>query len=561
MKRTFLFILAALCILPAVAKKTKTLPRSLRNYPSEVVDEYHFRPGYIVVRGSVADVPEGAYGTLKLTGQNIFTEKDFVEIIAVDNTGHFCTSVLVPHSQFFTLGFDGMVFAAVGDTLDITVTDIGEHGEMTMVSGGTGVTGEVNRVWPKLRRQFRLDRPSEKPWEAVDRRVMMDWRGRKLEEFRSIVRAIDADTISLLNGCSDFAKDVLKSSLLAHIPNDIGATFHQYRWRSMDENRQISPEKRISQREIWDFLSGCESYLLDNPCMLLAEYADRLVNSLEFGPLGLYIFLGNSIDDSTSSEDSDQMAIYKLDYILPALYDGEAHRKMLEVRNGKLLSVAEYYQMATDTMCAVNGLHNNFIMQVCLAHEVLRDAIREMGNEGEAEDWMLHTIAERMAAAIPQLTNRLVAHRVVDTYRHFVAEKEGLRPEPSLSPEGDSVFNALVERYKGNVLVMDFWGMACGPCRAGMLDQRADVEYFKDKPVRFLYICNEKDSPREPSEKFMNENNIRGEHIFLTPDEWNYLVKKFQFLGIPFHVTVDRKGRIVDTHNPSREMIEELLRQ
>ena len=560
MKRTPLSLLAALCILPLWAGKPKTLPRTIRNYPSGIVDEYHFRPGYIVVRGRVENVPAGTFGTLQLTGANIFTEKDFVETIPVDSTGRFCASVLVPHSQFFTLGFDGMVFAAVGDTLDITVKGITEFGEMTMSCSGTGATGEVNRVWPQLRRQFRLDRPSEKPWEAGDRQVMMDWRKRKLDEFRSIARAIDADTISLMDGCSDFARDVLKSSLLAQIPEDIGSTFHQYWWRSIDENRQIPPEKRISRREIWDFLSECEPYLLDNPCILLAEYADRLVNALEFGPLDAYMYLSNEIESRTGIDDSEQMSLYKVHYVLPAVYDGEEHRNMLEVRNGRLLSVAEYYRMATDTMCTIYGLHNNFMMQVCLAHEVLRDAMREMGVEQKTEDWFLHAMAERLAGAIPQFTDKLVAQRVVDTYRHFVAEKEGLRPEPSLSPEGDSIFNALVERYRGNVLVMDFWGMSCAPCRAGMLRQREDVEYFREKPVRFLYICNEMDSPREPSERWMNDNGIRGEHIFLTKDEWNHLVKKFQFLGIPFHVTVDRRGRVVSKYEPHRVEIEELLK-
>jgi len=273
------------------------------------------------------------------------------------------------------------------------------------------------------------------------------------------------------------------------------------------------------------------------------------------------MFLSNGIESRTDIDDSEQMSLYRVHYVLPAVYDGEEHRNMLKVRNGRLLSVADYYQMATDTMCTVYGLHNNLVMQVCLAHEVLRDAMKEMESEDEVEGWLSHTVAERLAGAIPLFTDKLVAQRVVDAYRHFVAKKEGLRPEPSLSPEGDSIFNALVERYRGNVLVMDFWGMSCAPCRAGMLGQREDVEYFRDKPVRFLYICNERDSPREPSERWMNDNSIHGEHIFLTNDEWNYLVKKFQFLGIPFHVTVDRRGRVVGTYDPSRDDIEELLRQ
>ena len=171
-------------------------------------------------------------------------------------------------------------------------------------------------------------------------------------------------------------------------------------------------------------------------------------------------------------------------------------------------------------------------------------------------------MAERFAGAIPLFSDKIVAHRAVDAYRKFVVSKEVNKPEVSLSPEGDALFNALLEKYKGNVIFMDLWGLGCGPCRAGMLNQRADVEYFRDKPVRFLYLCNEKDSPRDLSEEFMNSNGIKGEHIYLTEDEWNHLAKKFQFAGIPFCVLIDKEGNIVSRKNGvTRSMIETLLAQ
>jgi hypothetical protein len=94
-----------------------------------------------------------------------------------------------------------------------------------------------------------------------------------------------------------------------------------------------------------------------------------------------------------------------------------------------------------------------------------------------------------------------------------------------------------------------------------MLDQRTLVEKYKDAPVRFLYICNEKDSPREPSEQFLSENNIQGEHIFLSSDEWNHLTNKFQFSAIPFTLLIDRKGNIVEKNvHPTAVKIDELLK-
>lgn len=108
---------------------------------------------------------------------------------------------------------------------------------------------------------------------------------------------------------------------------------------------------------------------------------------------------------------------------------------------------------------------------------------------------------------------------------------------------------------------MDFWGVGCGPCRKGMLDQRTFVMKYKEAPVRFLYICNEKDSPRELSEKFLSENQIQGEHIFLSSDERNLLTSKFQFNATPFTLLIDRNGNIVERNAPpAAAKIDELLK-
>ena len=67
---------------------------------------------------------------------------------------------------------------------------------------------------------------------------------------------------------------------------------------------------------------------------------------------------------------------------------------------------------------------------------------------------------------------------------------------------------------------------------------------MKDKPVRFLYICDETDRSREVAERWMAENNIKGEHIYVTHEEWKYLSTKFQFSAIPFATAVDKDGNL-----------------
>ena len=45
--------------------------------------------------------------------------------------------------------------------------------------------------------------------------------------------------------------------------------------------------------------------------------------------------------------------------------------------------------------------------------------------------------------------------------------------------------------------------------------------------------------------KWIQENNIKGEHIYLTHTEWLQLCEKFQFNALPFCFAVDKDGNIV----------------
>ncbi len=73
-----------------------------------------------------------------------------------------------------------------------------------------------------------------------------------------------------------------------------------------------------------------------------------------------------------------------------------------------------------------------------------------------------------------------------------------------------------------------------------MLRMRDEVEANKDKPVKYIYITD--DTP-EKCRSFLESNNIKGEHIHVTRQEWGYLSEKFNFSSIPFIVLFDKQGK------------------
>ena len=550
-------IITALLALATMAGQAKLKPKvmtTLKGYPSGIIDEYHFHGGTAVVRGRFVGQAGRDFVTFNVLGTDQFANQDFVRTVNIDPDGSFLEQIRLPHSGW--VYFEGAeippAFLAVGDTLEIQMD--GANGDATF--SGSGTTGEVNCIWPSLVTQF-ASKETRTPWEGLDRKAMLEWKNRKVKELDQIASAIDADTIAALAGCSSYAKDVLKTSLLAMPLEQMLVALHQWRWRTRDEDGKSNPDLTIRANAFFDFLSERQSYLMDNPLMIFAADGSGVINNMEFHAFNAYLFLANDMERYSKTTDSDELGNYKENFILPHDYAPELHLEMLDYDKGHLVSVADYYAMCSDSIRSRFGLNNTgFMMQLCLLHRVL-----DFDQEGAA-DWFLNRKAEELAGAMPQLTDPSICHHAVNAYRRFVIEREGTVSTPAAATTpGDSLFHSIIERYAGNVIYMDFWGISCGPCRLGMLDQRPLVEQYKDAPVRFLYLCNEKDSPREPSQKFLTDNNIQGEHLFLSSDEWNLLASKFQFYAIPFTILIDRQGQIVEKNvPPSAGKIDELLK-
>ena len=553
-KKTIITALLALAAMAGQAKPKPKVMTTLKGYPSGVIDEYHFHGGTAVVRGRFVGQAGRDFVTFNVLGTDQFANQDFVRTVNIDPDGSFLEQIRLPHSGW--VYFEGAeippAFLAVGDTLEIQMD--GANGDATF--SGSGTTGEVNCIWPSLVTQF-ASKETRTPWEGLDRKAMLEWKNRKVKELDQIASAIDADTIAALAGCSSYAKDVLKTSLLAMPLEQMLVALHQWRWRTRDEDGKSNPDLTIRANAFFDFLSERQSYLMDNPLMIFAADGSGVINNMEFHAFNAYLFLANDMERYSKTTDSDELGNYKENFILPHDYAPELHLEMLDYDKGHLVSVADYYAMCSDSIRLRFGLNNTgFMMQLCLLHRVL-----DFDQEGAA-DWFLNRKAEELAGAMPQLTDPSICHHAVNAYRRFVIEREGTVSTPAAATTlGDSLFHSIIERYVGNVIYMDFWGISCGPCRLGMLDQRPLVEQYKDAPVRFLYLCNEKDSPREPSQKFLTDNNIQGEHLFLSSDEWNLLASKFQFYAIPFTLLIDRQGQIVEKNvPPSAGKIDELLK-
>lgn len=124
----------------------------------------------------------------------------------------------------------------------------------------------------------------------------------------------------------------------------------------------------------------------------------------------------------------------------------------------------------------------------------------------------------------------------------------------------EELFASMISKYKGKVLLIDFWATWCGPCRMANKTMAPMKESLKDKEIVYLYIAGE-NSPLGTWENMIPD--IHGEHFRVTNDQWKYLCDNFKVEGVPTYLVVDAEGntKFRQTGFPGvNKMKEELLK-
>jgi len=107
----------------------------------------------------------------------------------------------------------------------------------------------------------------------------------------------------------------------------------------------------------------------------------------------------------------------------------------------------------------------------------------------------------------------------------------------------DKVFDAILAKYKGKVVYVDFWATWCSPCRAGIERIKPLKDEMAKENVAFVYITNQT-SPKVTYDNMIPA--IKGEHYRVSADEWNVLCGKFKISGIPHYVLVGKNGKVIN---------------
>ena len=103
----------------------------------------------------------------------------------------------------------------------------------------------------------------------------------------------------------------------------------------------------------------------------------------------------------------------------------------------------------------------------------------------------------------------------------------------------ENILQTILDKYKGKVVLIDIWATWCGPCRAGHEAMKPWKQELKGKNVQFVYIT----SPSSPLKTWQEMiKDIDGHHYYLTKEQYNYILNKYESEGIPTYAIYDKDG-------------------
>jgi thiol-disulfide isomerase/thioredoxin/outer membrane lipoprotein-sorting protein len=134
--------------------------------------------------------------------------------------------------------------------------------------------------------------------------------------------------------------------------------------------------------------------------------------------------------------------------------------------------------------------------------------------------------------ATPGTATPVPAARVTGT------EVDQLAPDFSLTSGDGQSFS--LSGAKGSVIVLDFWGTWCIPCRAASPKVQALHEKYKDEPVRILGLAVRETSDENPK-KYMADNKYTY-GLLLKADD---VAKSYKVRTYPMYFVIGKEGQIV----------------
>lgn len=502
-----------------------------------------FTTDSVTLRGRIEGYSaEAGFPTLlEMSYKSVFDKYDFVMVADIRPDGTFEKRWKVDYPQQHSFRLDkalpGMnyleVFARPGDTIDVTVRK-GDDG-LYRCDYHSGSSQEVER-WLKSGLDFRgidsrmyhcegtpqeAEALAEELWQLTAYRLQTVAARHNFTPTEMQLAVADAQA-QYATGVMDYAlAKRFNVELVTAADSAVYATL-----------RDTTFYSRLLHRI--DF---------DNPLLMASGYYDILLNRIQ------YAWPVRFADGPVEITDADGPWTNTAESVLKEMEDRYATWRgmMGSTKNNLMAQMCNYQEMLGD--------YNMWRENESSKDKVWADP-KLSEEERLGEKTSVENERKQQAERVPCLSN--VFPRYVSSFTHealrrhaeqFHVARQAMESFTSPLPQGQpaQLIRSLQARYPGRYLVIDFWGMGCGPCRGAIQSSKElRAEIAKRDDVKLVFIAGEEMAEgSEAYHKYVKEWLADEETICIPNTEFSRLQEYFRFNGIPHYETITPDGRIV----------------
>ena len=474
-----------------------------------------FKTDTITIKGRIEDYDAEEFGFTSMACyyDDVFEKDNTVLVLDIADDGTFCKKFLASYpvcNSFITDGskvfFNAIpFFARPGETIDISVRKA-SFGRYECVYNN-GSSRDVER-W--LRTSRKLEGVMKPLWKFEgtfdEANEVADevWR-RAMVRLQHVSRSEDYTPMEVQLALADFQ---------ANFGMDyIGCIERIARGLTKSEERDSVWYTEILDSAEWKKYLDYETYApmrridYDNPLLFASSS---------------YFFLQNRVQ-----------------YAKPVRED--LYKGILSEGGGMEVNFENYSKKLTNNLAALRKFmgadRENLTAQMC----VYKEMAQEFDTWRNTDD-LLDSL---FPLYLDALKNPYIRQKAEQFRNRRLAQTDLATPLPDVH-DAELIRN-LNAKFPGRFLIIDFWGMTCGPCRAAIqASKELRARVAKRDDVKLIFIAGERTAEgSEAYHNYVNEWLANEETVCLTNRDFDRLRELFQFNSIPHYETITPDGRRV----------------
>ena len=494
-----------------------------------------FKTDTITVKGRIEGYDAWQFGftSMECYFEDVFEKDDATLVLDIADDGTFCKKFQASYpvcQRFYTMeskvGFSEMPFyARPGETIDITVKKNGQGRYVCVYNNGSSrdverwlhSSDEITDVLLPLGRfEGTFDEANvlaDNVWQNMMYRLQAVSRREHYTPMEMQLALADVQT--------HFAKYYMSYAMnreFALMKREERDGAYHIEIRDTVEWQNLFDVKNYYQLRCIDF---------DNPLLFASSDYPHLLNRMEYAKPVIN-------RKYKEAEDENGEVVANVENEKKELAGGYAALKeLMGCDHDNLMAQLCAYK---DMLSGFNYWRSNEdVIPRILAN--IADTTRTIA-EIKVDTASLRTPSNMMPLYLPTFTHPYVHQKAEQFYAHKMAQTELSTPLPD-APMADLI-RSLCAKYPGRFLIIDFWGMGCGPCRSSIQSSKQKrAEIAKRDDVKLVFIAGERTTDGSDAyKKYVDEWLADEETVCVTNADFTRLQELFHFNGIPHYETI-----------------------